>query len=74
MLHPIAAFGEQHHRRLHLTQPDLATKASSGRCFGRDLEQHKATLRTASVNIALRLFGYELALAPLDRQALSSAP
>lgn len=66
----LAAFVKQRRKQLQLSQPDLAAKAGVGLRFVRELEQGKATLRLAKVNLVLRLFGYELAPAPLDRTHL----
>jgi y4mF family transcriptional regulator len=74
MLNPVAAFVKARRKQLHLSQPDLAAKAGVGLRFVRDLEQNKPTLRADKLNAVLRLFGYELAPAPLDRQAITSTP
>jgi y4mF family transcriptional regulator len=62
----LAAFVKQRRKQLQLAQPDLAAKAGVGLRFVRELEQGKATLRLDKVNLVLRLFGHELAPAPLD--------
>lgn len=67
MASPLAAFVKQRRKLLKLSQPDLAAKAGVGLRFVRELEQGKATLRLDKVNLVLRLFGHELAPAPLDR-------
>ncbi|HEX8329027.1 MAG TPA: helix-turn-helix transcriptional regulator [Hymenobacter sp.] len=67
MKNPVAAFVKQRRKLLHLSQPDLAAKAGVGLRFVRELEQNKPTLRLDKVNAVLRLFGHELAPAPLDR-------
>ncbi|TGE21004.1 type II toxin-antitoxin system Y4mF family antitoxin [Hymenobacter metallicola] len=68
----LAVFVKQHRKLLQLSQPDLAAKAGVGLRFVRELEQGKATLRLNKVNLVLRLFGHELAPAPLDRAHLLS--
>lgn len=70
MTTPLAAFVKQRRKLLQLSQPDLAAKAGVGLRFVRELEQGKATLRLDKVNLVLRLFGHELAPAPLDRSHL----
>ncbi|MCI1189878.1 helix-turn-helix transcriptional regulator [Hymenobacter sp. DH14] len=75
MTNPLAAFVKQRRKLLQLSQPDLAAKAGVGLRFVRELEQGKATLRLDKVNLVLRLFGHELAPAPLDRtQLLADQP
>jgi y4mF family transcriptional regulator len=71
---PLAVFVKQRRKLLHLSQPDLAAKAGVGLRFVRELEQGKATLRLDKVNQVLRLFGHELAPAPLDRTHLLDEP
>lgn len=66
----LASFVKQRRKLLQLSQPDLAAKAGVGLRFVRELEQGKATLRLDKVNQVLRLFGHELAPAPLDRTLL----
>ncbi len=68
----LAAFVKQRRKLLQLSQPDLAAKAGVGLRFVRELEQGKATLRLDKVDQVLRLFGHELAPAPLDRTRLLS--
>jgi y4mF family transcriptional regulator len=70
MISSLAAFVKQRRKLLQLSQPDLAAKAGVGLRFVRELEQGKATLRLDKVNLVLRLFGHELAPAPLDRTQL----
>ncbi len=70
MTNSLAAFIKQRRKQLQLSQPDLAAKAGVGLRFVRELEQGKATLRLDKVNLVLRLFGHELAPAPLDRTHL----
>lgn len=70
MTTPLAAFVKQRRKLLSLSQPDLAAKAGVGLRFVRELEQGKATLRMDKVNLVLRLFGHELAPAPLSRAQL----
>jgi y4mF family transcriptional regulator len=72
MLNPLATFVKQRRRLLHLSQPDLAAKAGVGLRFVRELEQGKPTLQLDKVNAVLRLFGHELAPAPIDRSLLIS--
>lgn len=67
----VSAFVKQRRKLLQLSQPDLAAKAGVGLRFVRELEQGKATLRLDKVNQVLRLFGHELAPAPLDRTHLT---
>lgn len=74
MTSPLAAFVKQRRRLLQLSQPDLAAKAGVGLRFVRELEQGKPTLRLDKVNLVLRLFGHELAPAPLDRAHLTTQP
>lgn len=69
----LALFVKQRRKLLHLSQPELAAKAGVGLRFVRELEQGKPTLRLDKFNQVLRLFGHELAPAPLDR-ALPPAP
>ncbi|OUJ67854.1 helix-turn-helix transcriptional regulator [Hymenobacter crusticola] len=66
----IAFFVRQRRKLLQLTQPDLAAKAGVGLRFVRELEQGKTTLRLDKINLVLRLFGHEVAPAPLDRTQL----
>jgi len=70
MTNSIATFVRQRRKLLQLTQPDLAVKAGVGLRFVRELEQGKTTLRLDKVNLVLRLFGHEVAPAPLDRTHL----
>jgi y4mF family transcriptional regulator len=70
MINTLSAFVKQRRKQLQLSQPDLAAKAGVGLRFVRELEQGKATLRLDKVNLVLRLFGHELAPAPLDRTHL----
>jgi y4mF family transcriptional regulator len=70
MISALAAFVKQRRKLLQMSQPDLAAKAGVGLRFVRELEQGKATLRLDKVNQVLRLFGHELAPAPLDRTHL----
>lgn len=74
MITSLAAFVKQRRKLLQLSQPDLAAKAGVGLRFVRELEQGKATLRLDKVNLVLRLFGHELAPAPLDRTLLAEQP
>ena len=67
----LALFVKQRRKLLHLSQPELAAKAGVGLRFVRELEQGKPTLRLDKVNQVLRLFGHELAPAPLDRALLT---
>jgi y4mF family transcriptional regulator len=71
MTNSLAAFVKQRRKLLRLSQPDLAAKAGVGLRFVRELEQGKATLRLDKVNLVLRLFGHQLAPAPLDRTLLA---
>lgn len=71
MVNTVATFVKRRRKLLHLSQPDLAAKAGVGLRFVRELEQGKATLRLDKVNLVLRLFGHELAPAPLDRTLLT---
>lgn len=68
----LAIFVKQRRKQLHLSQPDLATKAGVGLRFVRELEQGKPTLQLDKVNAVLRLFGHELAPTPLDRTQLAA--
>ena len=70
MISLLAAFVKQRRKLLQLSQPDLAAKAGVGLRFVRELERGKATLQLDKVNQVLRLFGHELAPAPLDRSRL----
>ncbi|GAA4492652.1 helix-turn-helix domain-containing protein [Hymenobacter ginsengisoli] len=72
MLSSLSAFVKQRRKLLQLSQPDLAAKAGVGLRFVRELEQGKPTLRLDKVNLVLRLFGHELAPAPLDRSRLAA--
>ena len=72
MTNSLAAFVKQRRKLLRLSQPDLAAKAGVGLRFVRELEQGKATLRLDKVNLVLRLFGHQLAPAPLDRTLLAN--
>jgi y4mF family transcriptional regulator len=68
-----ATFVKQRRKLLYLSsQPDLAAKAGVGLHFVRELEQGKPTLQLDKVNTVLRLFGHELAPAPMDRSLLIS--
>jgi y4mF family transcriptional regulator len=71
MTNSLAAFVKERRKLLRLSQPDLAAKAGVGLRFVRELEQGKATLRLDKVNLVLRLFGHQLAPAPLDRTLLA---
>ena len=73
MAESIAAFVRQRRKLLHLTQPALAAKAGVGLRFVRELEQGKTTLRLDKVNLVLRLFGHEVAPAPIDRTQLTAS-
>jgi y4mF family transcriptional regulator len=70
----LATFVKQRRKLLHLSQPALAAKAGVGLrfVFMRELEQGKPTLQLAKVNAVLRLFGHEMAPAPIDRSLLIS--
>jgi y4mF family transcriptional regulator len=72
MTNSLAAFVKERRKLLRLSQPDLAAKAGVGLRFVRELEQGKATLRLDKVNLVLRLFGHQLAPAPLDRTLLAN--
>ena len=74
MTSSLAAFVKRRRKLLRLSQPDLAAKAGVGLRFVRELEQGKPTLRLDKVNQVLRLFGHELAPAPLNRTALTDQP
>lgn len=67
----LATFVKQRRKLLHLSQPDLAAKAGVGPRFVRELEHGKPTLQLDKVNAVLRLFGHELAPAPIDRSHLA---
>ena len=71
MQHSLSAFVKQRRKLLRLSQPDLAAKAGVGLRFVRELEQGKPTLQLDKVNLVLRLFGHELAPAPIDRTHLA---
>lgn len=66
----LSTFVKQRRKQLVLSQPDLAAKSGVGLRFVRELEQGKPSLRLDKVNQVLRLFGHELAPAPLDRATL----
>ena len=70
MTSALATFVKQRRKRLQMTQPDLAAKSGVGLRFVRELEQGKPSLRLDKVNQVLRLFGHEMAPAPLDRTTL----
>jgi y4mF family transcriptional regulator len=74
MLSSLALFVKQRRKLLHLSQPEMAAKAGVGLRFVRELEQGKPTLRLDKVNQVLRLFGHEMAPAPLDRTLLVQQP
>ena len=74
MMSPLAAFVKQRRKQLRLSQPELAAKAGVGLRFMRELEQGKPTLRLDKVNLVLRLFGHEVAPAPVDRTQLFEVP
>lgn len=59
-------------KSLGMTQPELAERAGVGLRFIRELEGGKSTLQMDKVNQVLRLFGHELAPAPMDRDELVS--
>ena len=54
-----------------LTQFELAEKAGVGLRFVRELEQGKQSFRVDKVNQVLKLFGYELAPTPLNRNNIT---
>jgi y4mF family transcriptional regulator len=62
---------KQQRKQYGLTQTDLAQKSGVGLRFVRELEQGKPTLRMDKVNQVLRMFGAELAPAPMDRSKFS---
>jgi y4mF family transcriptional regulator len=63
----LSEYVKEQRKRYGLTQEALAKKSGVGLRFVRDLEQGKETLRTDKVNQVLRMFGAELAPAPMDR-------
>jgi y4mF family transcriptional regulator len=63
----LSGYVKAQRKRYGLTQEMLAKKSGVGLRFVRDLEQGKETLRTDKVNQVLRMFGAELAPAPMDR-------
>ena len=67
----LSVFVKQRRKQLQLSQPDLAAKAGVGLRFVRELEQGKPTLQLDKVNLVLRLFGHELAPAPINRTSLA---
>jgi y4mF family transcriptional regulator len=69
----IRTFVKQQRAAAGLTQQLLAQKAGVGIRFVRELEQGKQTLRMDTVNQVLSLFGYELGVAPIPRDALDNA-
>lgn len=73
MTTPVATCVEQRRKLLQLSQPGLAAKVGVGLRFVRELEQGKPTLWLDKVNQVLRLFGHELAPAPLDRTTLAGS-
>jgi y4mF family transcriptional regulator len=68
----LSGYVKEQRKRYGLTQEALAKKSGVGLRFVRDLEQGKETLRTDKVNQVLRMFGAELAPAPMDRSRFSS--
>ena len=66
----LSAYVKQMRKQYGLTQVDLSEKAGVGLRFVREMEQGKATLRMDKVNQVLKLFGAELAPAPMDRSTL----
>lgn len=66
----LTAFIKSKRKLLRLTQPEVAAKAGVGLRFMRELGQGKETLRMDKVNQVLRLFGYELGPALLNRTTL----
>ena len=55
-------------KSVNLTQPELAFKSGVGLRFIRELERGKPTVRLDKVNQVLKLFGYELAPALINRE------
>jgi y4mF family transcriptional regulator len=68
----LAEFIKSKRKNLHLTQPELASKAGVGLRFIREIEQGKTTLRVDKVNQVLQLFGQELGPVPMNRTKLTN--
>ena len=68
----LAEFVKSKRKSIHLTQPELASKAGVGLRFIRELEQGKTSLRVDKVNQVLQLFGQELGPVPMNRTKLTN--
>jgi y4mF family transcriptional regulator len=68
----LAEFIKLKRKNLHLTQPELASKAGVGLRFIREIEQGKTTLRVDKVNQVLQLFGQELGPVPMNGTKLTN--
>jgi y4mF family transcriptional regulator len=66
----LSNFLKQKRKQNNLSQPELAEKAGVGLRFIRELEQGKQSYRVDKVNQVLKLFGYELAPLPIDRNKI----
>ena len=63
IVNPIAEFVKKSRKEAGLTQEEFAMRSGLGLRFVRDLEQGKETVRMDKVNVALGMFGMEVAVA-----------
>lgn len=70
----IGAFVRQRRRALNLTQQQLADRAGVGLNFVYQLEKEKQTVQLDCTRQVLQALGYDLAVHPLDRMAVTDAP
>lgn len=62
-MNPIAEFVKKSRKEAGLTQEEFAMRSGLGLRFVRELEQGKETVRMDKVNVALGMFGMEVAVA-----------
>ena len=67
---PLNEYVKTKRKSLGLSREEFAQKAGVGLRFLRELEQGKETLKMDKVNQALKLFGMQLGVAPMDRTNL----
>lgn len=60
-MNPIAEFVKKNRKAAGLTQKEFAIRSGLGLRFVRELEQGKETVRMDKVNVALGMFGMEVA-------------
>jgi y4mF family transcriptional regulator len=67
---PLNEFVKSKRKALGLSREEFALKAGIGLRFLRELEQGKETMKMDKVNQALKLFGMQLGVVPMDRSNL----